>query len=1058
MSRFVVRLLGPVEVVDGQGASVGVGTRKQRAVLTILALERGQVVSVDRLMEELWGHDAPARAMSSLYSYVSNLRRILEPTRDAAPTVLVTSPPGYALKLMPDELDVVAFERAAVQVSTLVGEQRWAEARTVAGSALQCWRGAALGEFADDRFAAPDAARLEELRLVMLEDLFEARAETNDGQVIADVERFAGEHPLRERCWALLMRSLYAAGRQAEALRAFQRARTHLMDALGIEPGPQLRDLERSILHHDRELHVTLPRSRPPAVRPDPSLATDATRSHTSMVGRDTELAACRAALDESARGPRAIIAEGEPGIGKTRLIEELADIARARGMSVLWGRSLDGDASPALWPWLPPLRALIELDHTVADRHPELAALLASSPDTSTTAHAHEVARFALFDAIVELIHDAARASPVMIVIDDLHWADTASLELVVTLATRLSRPDVLLAVTTRQLDVGRNGIDVAALAALTRMAGSRRLQLRRLDHHRTAQLLHDVTGRPSDRTTTDMVLRRAEGNPFFTTEIARLLTRPAHQQPVTDLPYGIRDVIMRRLDPLPPATLDLLHTGAVIGREFDIDLLTHTTDHRRLLDTLEALEPAVLQRLITHVDEHPGTYRYAHTLIRDVLIGNHTPLQLAKTHLRIADTLVHDHETAEIVAEHLWAALPLSTHHRTARQLEHAAHTAMTRGAYEAAQHHLERAITLTRNDSGPGDPGGKVRALTVLSSVSAFHRGFVASAASPALARTRLVRNNASDDVHEVFLRSLEFARHLRACEFTLAEPIAGELRAIAESNDDPLIRSLGHTAYGYAVWYRGRLTDAAEHVRLAVDALDDPQSHPERLPDDAAQVLNFPAAIGMHISDILGDLADTSSASHRARSRLPDDPLWTMVVSLYGSLGALMVGDAERAIREAGAGVAHDPDGTFGAWSDGLRICLVASRCVGGEAVDGASILQVLDERYEYGTQRATLSVIIAALSMGLSRSGQIEHAAQAASLARGEVHPHRDLYSEPIVLLAEAMVAASRSDGSEEVSRLLNRAMVITERQGARAVTAHVKRVALSLGHQKSVVS
>jgi DNA-binding SARP family transcriptional activator len=1061
-SRIVVRLLGPVDVVDRRGATIGLGTRKQRALLTILALARGQVVSVDRLIEELWGHDAPAHATSSLYSYMSNLRRILEPSRDVAPTVLVTSPPGYRLSLTPEELDVVAFEHAAVRVSTLAAEQQWAEARTLAESALQCWRGEALGEFADEPFAAPDATRLEELRRVMIEDLFEARVEMNDAQVIADIERFARDHPLRERCWALLMRSLYAAGRQADALRAFQRARGHLMETLGIEPGPQLRELEHSILHQDRELQVTLPRSSTPAARTDPSPAADATASatvsRTPLVGRDAELASCRAVLDETLRGPRAIIVEGEPGIGKTRLIEELADVARARGMSVLWGRSLDGAASPALWPWLPPLRALIARDDTVAHRHPELVALLAAGPDSSSTAHAHEVARFALFDAIVDLIHGAARASALMIVIDDLHWADTASLELVTTLATRLSHAGVLLAVTTRQLDVGRNDIHVTALAALTRMAGSRRLELRGLDHDHTTQLLHELTGGPVDHATTDMVLRRAEGNPFFTTEIARLLARRPAQQPMTDLPYGIRDVITRRLDPLPPDTLDLLRTGAVIGRDFDIDLLTRASGHRHLLDTLEMLEPAVLQRLITHVDEHPGTYRYAHTLIREVLISNHTPLQLAKTHLRIADTLDNDHDTAEIVAEHLWSALPLSTDHRTARQLELAARTAMTRGAFEAAQHHLDRAITLTRNDSGASDAEGRVRALTMLSSASVFHRGFVATAASPAVARARPVRYDGSDDVHEVFLRSLEFARHLRACEFALADPIAGELRAIADASDDPLIRSLGHAAYGYAVWYRGHLTDAAEHVRIAVEALDHPDSRPERLPDDAAQVLNLPAAIGLHISDIMGVLEDPSQATHRTRIRRPADTLWTMVASLYGSLGALMVGDAERAIREAGTGVAHDPDGTFGAWSDGLRICLVASRCMSGETVDGASILQVLDERYEYGTQRATLSIIIAALSMGLSHSGQTEHAAQAARLARDEVGPYGDLYPEPIVLLAEAMVAASLPDGSEPVSRLLNRAMVITERQGARAVTAHVQRVALSLGQPGSTVS
>ncbi len=1040
-------MLGPIQAMGPGGTAVNLGARKQRALLAILALARGRVVSADRLIDELWGDNPPERAIVSLYSYVSNLRRLLEPRRDAPPSVLTTVPPGYVLHLPDIAVDVRRFERAAHAVTELLERGSWPELRDTAEQALSWWRGPALGEFAAEPFAKLDAAHLEELRQVMVEDLCEARVQMHDGHVIADLERFASEHPLRERAWALLMRALYAGGRQSDALRTYQRARSHLLDELGIEPGPQLRELEGSILRHDERLGVAgFERPAVAASVPvvEPAATVDSAAGNTAgspvpIVGRMKEIEICRALFRDVARGPRALILEGEPGIGKTRLVEELAALAEADGGLVLWGRSPDTDRSPAFWPWLPALRALLELDERVDEVHPAVVALLSSEPSDAGQAGATD--RFELFDAIVELIGRAASRRNVTIVLDDLQWADVASLELTIAVATRLTAPGVLLAVTTRELDIGRNDACVAALAALTRMAGSRRLKLGGLGPNDTAELLGALIGTAAEPVVTDGVFARAEGNPFFTIEIARLVADTAPLAPqLAEVPHSIRDVILRRLDPMPRATLQLLRTASVIGRQFDVQQLASATGHGDLFDCLQTLEPAVLQRLVVHIDERPGTYRFAHGLVRDVLL-HQTPLQLAKAHIAIADALDHSDDVAEILAEHLWAAAPLADTRRTATQLERAAIVAMSRGAHEAAQHHLERAATLYHS-ADPTDADSRGRILALLSSVSVFSRSSIATdLLEPAH------RRSGGDDADHVVLRLLEFYSLNVACDFAAADPIAHELRAIAEASADPLIRSSGHSAYGCSSWYHGRFADATWHLDRSIDAATRVEGAAGRI--DAIQ-MHMPYVIHCHLRDLMGQLDDPELAAQQVRDVLRGDRLWNVIVSDFSCLGAFMVGDHERALREAERAIELDPDADFARWSAAMLAFRLTARCAAGDAPLGRRALRRF-ARQTAGTNRTTMSIIFATLALGLARRGDDADAADAATRARAEIHPHTDLYTEPLVLAAEAAVAAAHPGGADEASRLLNRALVISERQGARAVSAHLREIALLLG-------
>jgi DNA-binding SARP family transcriptional activator len=243
-----IKILGPLEVVC-DGAPVGLGGPRQRALLALLLTRSGTIVPRDRLIDELWGHSPPRSAVNVLQTYVSHLRKALPAGR------LVTRPPGYSLQVAPDELDLHRFEKLVAQ-----GRRSFAEGDAEAASlalreALALWRGPALADVVEADFVRIEASRLEELRLAALEERLQADlALGRHGEIIGDLETLVAEHPLRERVRTQLMLALYRSDRQSEALAVYREARSILVDELGIEPGQGLRDMETAILRQDPSL------------------------------------------------------------------------------------------------------------------------------------------------------------------------------------------------------------------------------------------------------------------------------------------------------------------------------------------------------------------------------------------------------------------------------------------------------------------------------------------------------------------------------------------------------------------------------------------------------------------------------------------------------------------------------------------------------------------------------------------------------------------------------------------------------------------------------------
>ncbi|MGI8574666.1 MAG: AfsR/SARP family transcriptional regulator, partial [Egibacteraceae bacterium] len=255
-----IRVLGPLQVVSSAGEATAVQRAKPASVLAVLVMHTRTQVGVDQLLQALWGDAPPATAVKTLQTYVAQVRRLLGDDRD----LLVTTASGYRLEIAALATDAGRFERLVRQGQEQLGGSPGAAHRHFVG-ALELWRGSAYSDFAFADFAHDEILRLEELRLTAQEGRVEALLRAGRAaEVVSDLQELTRRHPLREGLWAQLLRGLYAAGRQSEALGAYARVRELLARELGVDPGPELQQLEQQALAHELDIPLA---ADEPAVR-----------------------------------------------------------------------------------------------------------------------------------------------------------------------------------------------------------------------------------------------------------------------------------------------------------------------------------------------------------------------------------------------------------------------------------------------------------------------------------------------------------------------------------------------------------------------------------------------------------------------------------------------------------------------------------------------------------------------------------------------------------------------------------------------------------------------
>jgi DNA-binding SARP family transcriptional activator len=691
---ITVRVLGPVEVaVDGAPADIG-GLR-QRCVLARLIAAQGRVVSADRLIEDLYSDEAPPRALAAIQSYVSHLRRALEPGRRAwaAAGVLVTSPPGYAIRLDRAAVDAWEFED---EVHRAAGLDDPESAHDRLSAALAGWRGAAFQEFGGLPWADLEASRLDELRLLAAEQLAACALRLGlAAQTVADLDRLTAEQPLREEAWRLLALALYQSGRQGDALATLRRARAKLAAELGVDPGPGLRELEGDILAQAPHLSapVAAVRRTPNAAVPGPA-GHDPPAAADAYFGRDAELGRLASAARDAAEGRMQIVlVAGDAGAGKSALAGVVSRRLAADGWTVTVGRCPEHEGAPAGWPWAEALR---RLTRTIAPAEPQaLAALLTDAPAPSGDAAA---ARFRLHRAVSEYLEKVSSAAPLLIVLEDLHRADAETLAILTDSCADAAAARMIVLATYRPADAPAHLSECLAALAARDPAW---VTLGGLDVAATDDLVRATCTHAVDAATARVIAERTGGNPFFIKETARLLDSEGVLAAASEVPAGVREVLQRRIARLPATAETVLRQASVLGTEADIGILGEVAgvEDNVLLDAVDA---GLLTGLIT--EPAAGRIRFAHALIRDTLYDGLSRLRRSRLHARVGEAIErHSPGDMAALAHHFGEAG--TDPGKTARYCSLAAAQAEQRFAYDEAARLWERAIAAV--DQADGTP---------------------------------------------------------------------------------------------------------------------------------------------------------------------------------------------------------------------------------------------------------------------------------------------------------------------------------------------------------------
>lgn len=442
-TRLRVGVLGST-LVEVNGLAMELGSLKQRALLAVLTLAEGRPVSADRIIEALWGDRPPAGVVTTVHGYIAALRRILEPHRRprTPAAVLVTTPAGYALRLAADGTDAAQLSGVVAETArvldrmpdplrpscTAADRPQLTDILHRLTEALQTWRGLPYADLADCHHSIGERQRLDEVKLTaQVQRVVIILAIGDNGRAAAELDGLIAEHRLREQLWVLRAVALARDGRQAQALDGLQDLREVLAEELGIDPSPAVRQLQADILRQENGTATPVPATPP---------ASAIRRFPRPLTGRDTELGILVDALPRAAKGWTQLIrVTGEEGIGKTRLVQELADRAVDTGFRTIEIRCSADAGAPDLWPI-----------HRMLD-HPACGRAEVTLPTDLNCPKA----RFLFAESVGTALRAAAAAGPLLVVVEDLHRADPRTLGVLGHLAAHCPDLSLVLCVTQR-------------------------------------------------------------------------------------------------------------------------------------------------------------------------------------------------------------------------------------------------------------------------------------------------------------------------------------------------------------------------------------------------------------------------------------------------------------------------------------------------------------------------------------------------------------------------------------------------------------------------------
>ena len=735
-----IRLCGPVMVgVGGRRLDGGLPGRQGRLLFAYLTLNRNRGCPRDELIDVLWPEGPPAAADSALSALLSKLRRALGDG-------VLTGRGELRLHLDEVRVDIEASAAAILEAEAAMEAGDHALAAERARNALSTDLQTFLPD-ADGGWAAEQRRELETIRLRALETLAEAGLRQG-GRELGAAEQAAraaiAAAPFRESSHRLLMEVHEAAGNPAEALRAFEELRSLLREELGTTPGPAAMSVFERVL-----------RGEPPPVHraaaPVAAVAGPAWEATSwpaplavavdrhALVGRAVELAFLERCWVEASEGQRALVLlTGDAGIGKTRLAAELAAHAHDDGAVVIYGR-FDEETLTPYQPVVEMLRGwsagapLDSLRERLGPRAAELGILLPEfgpppadhlTPGSITGPEA-DAQRYRFFDAVAALIGEVGADAPVVLIFDDLHWADRPTLQLLRHLVRSPAPRRVLFLGTYRESEISDRHPLHELIGDLRREGTLRRLELTGLAEPEVGELVAELASAPATSSFVHALAGETEGNPFFIEEVVRHIrdTAGALSEEMTleeaGVPDGVREVTARRLRRLSEPTRAVLLVASVIGREFDYDVLTAVVPQAGD-ELVEALEEGVEARVLREAG-HVGRYAFAHALVRATLYDSISQLRRARLHGRVGEALVRlrggdlDPHLA-MLAHHFAQAAPVERPDRAIDFALAAARRADRMLAWEEAAQHY-RAALRARELAGAVDDAVRAELLLAL-----------------------------------------------------------------------------------------------------------------------------------------------------------------------------------------------------------------------------------------------------------------------------------------------------------------------------------------------------
>ncbi|WP_433518124.1 ATP-binding protein [Nonomuraea sp. CA-143628] len=1056
-----LQILGPLRLWRGD-EELDAGPRQQAFLLALLLAREGRLISTAELVDLIWDDDAPASAVNVIHKYVGTLRRLLEPPLPVrgSGSYLRRRGSGYMFVARNGILDLAVFRQSVQAAGQAVARQQREAALDCYVKGLELWQGStgeglAYGPAAMPIFAGLDSEFLSTCAAAAELALSLGRPE----RVLPPLQLAATMSPLHEPVLASLITTLGAAGQQAQALSVYQTVRARLTEELGIDPGPALRAAHQRVLNNAPAPPVRMTDGQPPA----PWGRTPGKPPAVGLVGRGAELTVLRQATETALAGGKGlIIIEGEPGVGKTRLLEENAAEAERRGALVVWGRCLEGDGTPSMWPWVQAAGTVLDALPVTARQNwltTEFGRLLDPGDEAVAPRPLPDGrAQFRLFEQVAAAIGEVSALRPVLLVIDDLQWADVTSLQLFSHLAARLPTGATVIGALRDRAPVPGTELS-RMLAAVSRVSGQRRIRLGPLSQAEVAELVHEETGQaPSPDTARDIHARTA-GNPFFVRELSLLLSTggmlgESQASARAGVPSTVLDVVRDRLADLDDGARGLLQVAALIGRDIDLRLLANAAG----LDvqvSLDRLGPGEALGLLEPAPGNPFSLRFSHDLVREAVARTTPQSRTSRLHLHVADALERTDalgdRAAERVAHHLWSAGPLADPHRTVTALVRAGRRAATKLAFEAAERQLRTAVQVARAASLAEL---ELSALSQLIAIRGMLTMYGTSAVDLLERAEHLARGLGRELDATVFLYS-RWAAHAQGLERDHSRPLARRMLEQGETSSDPLVR-----AYGLQTWGLQQFTEGDNEEAF-------------RCLSEAGRILmtrggpreQDPVWYDLKLL-MIGKLAETTALHgdvDGARSLLDmleaagDSPFTVAVWAAHTSRTEAFIGDPVRALRAAERGIAADPHFSFvflGTYQRMVRYWALAK--TGRDPAGAAAEAERLIATNLLNPQRASVTIFIGYLCEMWLVAGALDQAAAALDQAEACLDRYNEGFAEGLLLLLRARLLHASGKPVAEVRAAADRSRTVSIERDTHLFARHAEEFLATLDHPPAV--